>query len=1019
MMNTFSANTLSLNNINEGDNNLFTVNDLVDYSVGRSFTLEAVEYITESDKEYNSIKRILYKTIIESEGNEYIIHEGFSDFLSGVKNIINKFLAFIKSLFERFIIAMNKVVKSDKFLTKNKDNFKKFNNDNHGFSFNGYTFTLDTLPIIQAKEIYTDDLDDASETIKNIINSFKDNKIDYEKITDGISALTENLKDKLDTDWYDIFRGKIINSDPVTDTEFNNALFASFRNEDSDKYNIDVTTSYIFDAYNRFDGYKKLKDNIESTKKKVDKEYTDIKNCVDRFMKTKTSTNATNDMITALSSAGFNDIRSLSGKESELVKLELDKYINMKSNQIQSMSNIHAMAFAAKLDAAKDQYIQDKNVLYKALSKIKGTIHEEYIHEVNYVNDKGNEVPKVCPKCGSKVGVFLRGEPVFLCTNKKCGKFYGVVPFKEDTQINISINDSKVKIKFDSDEKESEDEYEDIPVSVDVLPDNDKSNDEEDEYDIVPFVDDDNAEPEIPTGSEDVDIKELEDEIDSLNAIEMDEVEESVNYAINTRHPSLLVGIKSSKNPNFGKNILESMFTNKVKYLTESQLVSDEIATSSNLEYMQWKLLEQTDEDRINKMSSLTESYKMYLNAINEKKKSLNTNISLSDNYVLEMAMAISKLHKDIDTSSHIRFIKECLLFGSDSNSDAIMNELAILEADETNSNKNAFEKFKDFIKKIWNKFVERVTYFVSNNKKYLDKYKDTILKKIPDLDISMKFYDKGIDQLVSTPIPLFNPNDSDSMTDEATYQAKILSGKKTIDGKEFKSGNDFSDFCVNLFTGGPEEKEQDSKSINMANVFDYCYNYESKIKVNLEKDTKTIEKSAEDATRLINKYEIEAQKEKNNKEKEENKSSENKNEPATPSNTQDKKIGESGIFSTYYGKYITEAPSFKATSTNDNTKTTSNNVADNLNSSSGEKTSGEDLDGKSLDELTNIKKQIEVYNVVVGQVMSAKIKAAEEIYNSYMKLIQAHIQNEINKNNAGTNRPVQTKDDYSSKDKK
>ena len=51
---------------------------------------------------------------------------------------------------------------------------------------------------------------------------------------------------------------------------------------------------------------------------------------------------------------------------------------------------------------------------------------------ISWKNDKGEDVPKVCPKCGSKVGVFLRGEPVYLCTNKKCEKYFGTVPFPEN-----------------------------------------------------------------------------------------------------------------------------------------------------------------------------------------------------------------------------------------------------------------------------------------------------------------------------------------------------------------------------------------------------------------------------------------------------------------------------------------------------------------------------------------------------------------------------------------------------------
>lgn len=47
---------------------------------------------------------------------------------------------------------------------------------------------------------------------------------------------------------------------------------------------------------------------------------------------------------------------------------------------------------------------------------------------IKFVNDEGKAVPKECPECGSKVGVFLKGEPVFLCSNKKCGKYFGTVP---------------------------------------------------------------------------------------------------------------------------------------------------------------------------------------------------------------------------------------------------------------------------------------------------------------------------------------------------------------------------------------------------------------------------------------------------------------------------------------------------------------------------------------------------------------------------------------------------------------
>lgn len=69
---------------------------------------------------------------------------------------------------------------------------------------------------------------------------------------------------------------------------------------------------------------------------------------------------------------------------------------------------------------------------------MKGQLTNHINESVQYIienkNDKGEDVPKTCPKCGSKIGVFLRGEPVYLCTNKECEKFFGVVSFKESIE---------------------------------------------------------------------------------------------------------------------------------------------------------------------------------------------------------------------------------------------------------------------------------------------------------------------------------------------------------------------------------------------------------------------------------------------------------------------------------------------------------------------------------------------------------------------------------------------------------
>lgn len=44
-------------------------------------------------------------------------------------------------------------------------------------------------------------------------------------------------------------------------------------------------------------------------------------------------------------------------------------------------------------------------------------------------NDEGEIVPKKCDKCGADVKLYIMGEPIYKCSNKKCGKYYGTASF--------------------------------------------------------------------------------------------------------------------------------------------------------------------------------------------------------------------------------------------------------------------------------------------------------------------------------------------------------------------------------------------------------------------------------------------------------------------------------------------------------------------------------------------------------------------------------------------------------------
>lgn len=82
--------------------------------------------------------------------------------------------------------------------------------------------------------------------------------------------------------------------------------------------------------------------------------------------------------------------------------------------------------------------LSDEDIRY--LREEKGMLLDEEINEskVERINDKGDEVPEKCDKCGSHIGLYLKGEPVWLCSNKKCSKYFGTAPcnFQEATTDN-------------------------------------------------------------------------------------------------------------------------------------------------------------------------------------------------------------------------------------------------------------------------------------------------------------------------------------------------------------------------------------------------------------------------------------------------------------------------------------------------------------------------------------------------------------------------------------------------------
>lgn len=322
----------------------------------RSLTIYTIGYLREMNTTYREANKEMYRAIYEAD-NFVAVNEAFSDFFQKIKDIIKSFIKYIKSLFERFITTLHRIVNSEKYLLKKEDVLKKFNSD-HEFDYDGYEFTIEpNIPVCDALVEFN------SEFVKLDLSKLgADNKKNKETLKD----LYKSVKDEIDGEKYDKLRGKVIGQPDraIYQSDFSSELFELFRNNMDSTSIFTVDSAKVMECFRDMKDYKETEKNVKKTKKELENQYKQIEKQIDR-------------MISSERTAGGFKIKSndaaVAGNDATLDNdsmNQLNLYIKALTNQITEMSTIHSIAFSQKLDALKDKYVQDKRILYIALSKI-------------------------------------------------------------------------------------------------------------------------------------------------------------------------------------------------------------------------------------------------------------------------------------------------------------------------------------------------------------------------------------------------------------------------------------------------------------------------------------------------------------------------------------------------------------------------------------------------------------------------------------------------------------------------
>ena len=358
-------NILSLYDNKQSDlQSMFNENVKVVNSSESSYFIETLNFLIDIREEFNNHNKVFYRSIHESAGDPVAIHESFADFFTWIKELFAKIINFIKKLYNKFMTFLHGLVKSDKFIRKNKDLFHKFDSKQE-FQHTGYKFTFGAN--IPNEKPITD--------FKDSIENFKDHAshtsvepdMTADKLSNTLKDSREKYIDNLHDNIYDGYRAKVINQEgSIAKEDFAKELFSLFRDNNSSKEEFTVTSSIMTECYNHFDGYEKEKNNITKAKDKIEREYTNIKKAIETALKK-------NDGSYSMDAEnGVNPIKMDDKLYTKDVITQLDLFLKAKANEIQELSNIHTMAFSAKLDALKDCFSQDKDILYKALYKLQG-----------------------------------------------------------------------------------------------------------------------------------------------------------------------------------------------------------------------------------------------------------------------------------------------------------------------------------------------------------------------------------------------------------------------------------------------------------------------------------------------------------------------------------------------------------------------------------------------------------------------------------------------------------------------
>lgn len=350
-------------------------------------------------------------------------------------------------------------------------------------------------------------------------------------------------------------------------------------------------------------------------------------------------------------------------------------------------------------------------------------------------------------------------------------------------------------------------------------------------------------------------------------------------------------------------------------------------------------------------------------------------------------------------------------------NEAAYSNLRAINEAKLSDKIKSSWQKFINFIKGIFGKFMESCTKILYDEKGYLVKYKDIILNKKPK-DIEYSYvgdFDKGIQRCMDAKLPVFNWKDHGKAC-LSESDAEIV--KKITPNMHYDTGNeDLAQQFKDYFFGAEEGKVSKGKfsDLNFKAMYNFCYNFD-KIDQMVKTDIKHLEQSTAAIESKI-------------KEDISNKGENTVTDTTKQNSTEDETKPSTATDESYLFEVETQDNSGKnnegetrngSLEINTNAISKMNSYKDSENDSTDEEVAKNAKGGSDSDE-ESVAKACQHWQTVCKAMLTAKCTAVQNIANTYMKIIRTHVRSYIgNSKNPEDNRDKAEKtEDYKTTEEK